>query len=382
MDAMDSAQIESMLGDFRRNVNIIQATGIGQLFGPAYFPSFLGKSLALMCGATGEQDGTLSRYLSAIPSETTLNERRLLYNFFLNFWDGKFDVLEVGPFLGGTSRAIALGMLHSGNREGSVKLFTYDKFRDYYQPEQLLTTLAPMFEAGILGDETRDVIRRSNRFKEVFDLLHCGHDYAELLEAHVGVLPSAPDEPEDPESTFALPDERTYSAVFVDGAKSWFGTKRFMTLALAHTRPGAYYIFQDYGAHTCFWIPVFLELMKEKFQLVAYIDHTYVYRQQAPVAAVEIDAVFPDSPLAFSAADFARIFRNLYATALETDNTYTLLNFQLQHAAALSYLGHKEAARDRIVDLLKTPHALQHRHWILNALRTPTYTPEGNVDLF
>ncbi|MBK7189217.1 MAG: hypothetical protein IPH86_11165 [bacterium] len=48
---MDSAQIESMLGDFRRNVNIIQATGIGQLFGPAHFPSFLGKSLALMCAA-------------------------------------------------------------------------------------------------------------------------------------------------------------------------------------------------------------------------------------------------------------------------------------------------------------------------------------------
>lgn len=379
---MDSAQIESMLGDFRRNVNTIQATGIGQLFGPAHFPSFLGKSLALMCGATGEQDGTLSRYLSAIPSETTLNERRLLYNFFLNFWDGQFDVLEIGPFLGGTSRAIALGMLHRGDRQGSVKLFTYDKFRDYYQPEQLLTTLAPMFEAGILGDESRDLIRRSNRFKEVFDLLHRGHDYAELLEAHVGALPSAPGEPEDPESTFALPAGRFYSAVFVDGAKSWFGTKRFMTLALAQTLPGAYYIFQDYGAHTCFWIPVFLEVMKAKFQLVAFVDHTYVYRQLAPVTAVEIDAAFPDSPLAFSVADFAGIFRNLYLTALESDNTYTLLNYQLQHAAALSYLGQKEAARDRIVDLLKTPHALQHRHWILNALRTPTYTPEGNIDLF
>jgi len=379
---MDKAQIEKILGEFRRNVNAIEATGISELIGAAHFPAFLGRSLSMMCGNTGEEDDLLTGYLSQFPTETTLNERKLLFSFFMSYWEGSRDVLEIGPFLGGTSRAIAMGMLHSPNRRGEPKLHTYDKFRDYYQPEQLLRTLAPMFEAGLLDDEIRDVIEQRNSFREVYESLHRGHDYSPLIEVHTGLLPSTPDEEVDPADLFSLPEDRAYSAVFVDGAKSWYGTKRFMTEALAHTGPGAYYIFQDYGAHTCFWIPVFLELTKEHFRLVANVDHTYVYQQRHEISAADVALVFPDSPYDFSLADYRQIFRNLYDTALAHDNTYTLLNYQLQHAAALSYIGHIEEARNRIVDLLKTPHALRYREWIQNALRVPTYRPDGNVNLF
>lgn len=378
---MDKTSIESILAEFRRNLNAIQAAGLSELIGPLY-PAFLGRSLSMMSGNTGAEDESLNVYLSQIPTETTLAERKLLFSFFLNYWEGSRDVLEVGPFLGGTSRAIAMGMLHSPNRQGGTRLYTYDRFRDYYRPEQLLATLAPMFEAGVLDDDVRAIISQSSSFREVYEVLHRGHDYSDLIEAHTGILPDDPDHDETGDDAFALPHDREYSAVFVDGAKSWFGTKRFMSLALGHTRPGSYYIFQDYGAHTCFWIPVFLELMKDHFRLVAYVDHTYVYQQVDLITPADIGAVFPDSPHDFTVADFQRIFRNLYDTALEHDNTYTLLNYQLQHAAALSYLGHLELARDRIIDLLKTPHALRHRQWILNSLRTPTYTPGGNVNLF
>ncbi len=379
---MDGAQIESNLSEFRRNVNIIQAGGIGQLFGDAHYPSFLGRSLAMMVGATAGDDETLTKYLSQFPTETTLGERKLLFNFFLNFWDGKENVLEVGPFLGGTSRAIAMGMLHSQNREEGKKLYTYDKFRDYYDTERLLKTLAPLFETGVLNDTAFKAIKESNSFKEVYELLHSNQDYSDLIVAQTGILPDAPEQNVDPEDAFVLPDDRRYSAVFVDGAKSWFGTKRFMALASDHTSPGSYYIFQDYGAYTCFWIPVFLELMKEKFKLVAYVDHTYVYQQLSEISAAEINQVFPDSPLDLTKADFRKIFQNLYQQALENDNTYTLMNYQLQHAAALGYLGHLDEARDKIIGLLTTPHALRYRGWIQQALNAPTYTPEGNVNLF
>jgi hypothetical protein len=379
---MDSARIESLLAEFRRNLNVAQATGVSQLFGPAHFPSLLGRSLAMMCGSSTELDQAISRYLSGIPSETTLGERRFLYNFFLDYWDGQKDVLEVGPFLGGTTRAIALGMLHHAGRHEAARLRTYDRFGDYYKPEQLSATLAPLFEAGVLGPEVQQLVRQSGRFREVFDCLHAGQDYGPLVEAHIGALPSVPGEPEDPATAFALPEDRAYSAVFVDGAKSWYGTKRFMALASSHTESGAYWLFQDYGAHTCYWVPVFLELFKARFQPVAHIDHTYAFRQVAPLSADEIGRGFPDRPQDLTAADFREIFRNLCLSALESDNTYLLLNYQLQHAAALATLGFKEEARDRIVDLLKTPHALKYRQWILRALSVPTYTPEGNVDLF
>jgi hypothetical protein len=379
---MDKNQIEQNLAEFRNNVNIMQAIGLSQLYGQPHYPNFLGRNLALMCGGTSAEDEHLTRYLSQFPTETTLGERKLLFNFFATFWDGSQDVLEVGPYLGGTSRAIAMGMLRNPSRGESVKLYTYDKFRDYYPPKRMLELLQPLFQAGVLNDAARAAIESANSFKEVYDLLHGGQEYSDLIVARTGILPDRPSQQLDAQEVFQLPGDRDYSAVFVDGAKSWYGTKEFMRQSSARTAPGAYYLFQDYGAHTCFWIPVYCELMKEFYSLVCYVDHTYVFQQTRPVTAADIESVYPDSPEDFTDRQVRRIFRNLYDFALEMDNTYTLLNFQLQHAAALAYRGQVEEARDRIVDLLKTPHALRYKAWIQNALQTPTYTPEGNVSLF
>jgi len=379
---MSNSQIEKNLNDFRFNINAIATMGMGQLFGQAHFPRFLGRSLAMMCGSNTKDDETMNRYLSLLPSETTLGERKLLFNFFLNFWDGQKDVLEVGPFLGGTSRAIAMGMRRNPKRQENRKLYTYDKFREYYKPNQLLETLAPMFQAGVLDDTARQAVMQSSSFKEVYEMLHAGQDYSDLVVAQTGILPDAPDQEISPEDIFHLPEDRPYSAVFVDGAKSWYGTKEFMRQSHSHTEPGAYFLFQDYGAYTCFWIPVYLELMKDHYQLMAFVDHTYVYQQTKPVTAEDIAANFPDSPHDFSVQDFQTIFRNLYEQALEMDNTYTLLNYQLQHAAALAYLGQIDEARNRIAELLKSPFAIRYRGWIWNALQVPTYTPEGNVALY
>ncbi len=379
---MSSSQVEKNLSEFRRNVMVMEASGLSPLFGDAHFPSFLGRTLAMMTGQTADEDARLSAFLSEFPTETTLGERKLLYNFFQNFWEGTRDVLEVGPFLGGTSRAIALGMLNSPNRQGDVKLYTYDRFRDYYAPQRLLESLAPLFQAGKLDPGVKEAILGRSSFLEVFQMLHGTHEYGRLIQAATGILPDYRDQALDPEELFTLPADRDYSAVFVDGAKSWYGTKDFMVKASRHTAKGAYYLFQDYGAHTCYWVPVYLELMKDHYRLVAHVDHTYVYQQMGDVTPALIQEVFPDTPQEIGVAGFRRIFRDLLAGAMTRDNTYTLLNYQLQHAAALATLGELDQARDRIVDLLKSPHALTHKHWILNALRVPTYTPEGDINLY
>jgi len=379
---MQVSQIESYLKDFRQNVNIIQNSGIAPIFGDAHFPSFLGRSLSVMVGVTSSDDETLTRYLNQFPTETTMGERKLLFNFFINFWDGQNDVLEVGPFLGGTSRAIAMGMLHNPNRMDGKKLYTYDKFRDYYRVDQLLEALDPLFKSGVLNDAALKAIKEGNSFKEVYELIHSNQEYTDLIVAQTGILPDNPEQTVDPLDVFSLPEDRRYSAVFVDGAKSWYGTQQFMAQALERTSSGCYYIFQDYGAYTCFWIPVFLELMKDHFKLVANVDHTYVFKQMNDLKAADVAAVFPNSPLDFSRADYREIFQNLYRQAIENDNTYTLMNYQLQHAAALSYIGYKDEARDKIIDLLKTPHALKYKSWILRSLQSPTYTPEGQIIVF
>ena len=68
--------------------------------------------------------------IDKIPTQTTRREREFLFNFFANQWSGTGDVVEVGPFLGGTTRMIALGMI-SNPRFGNDSLHTFDKFDGY-----------------------------------------------------------------------------------------------------------------------------------------------------------------------------------------------------------------------------------------------------------
>ena len=115
---------------------------------------------------------------------------------------------------------------------------------------------------------------------------------------------------------------------------------------------------------------------------MAYIDQTYTFVQTSQIPLQLIDERFPDSPSGFSKTDYDLIFKELMVFALETNDTYSLMNLELQHAAAIAYQGELNEARTKIVNLLNSPFALKHRSWILRALETPTYTPQGNIKLF
>ena len=46
------------------------------------------------------EDFSQEGFLSEIPSETSIGERKFLYNFFKRDWNGVSNVVEIGPFLG------------------------------------------------------------------------------------------------------------------------------------------------------------------------------------------------------------------------------------------------------------------------------------------
>lgn len=90
----------------------------------------------------------LAEFLSEIPSETSIAERQLLFNLFAQRWDGHGAVVEIGPFLGGTTRAIASGMGHNLARSETALLHTFDRFDAYYSAEQLRQTIEPLVKNG------------------------------------------------------------------------------------------------------------------------------------------------------------------------------------------------------------------------------------------
>lgn len=380
---MEHNRIVEYINEFKEYVNVLENTQISSLYGEDIFPALMGKVFSLSVGNTIEEENELMEKFTEIHTETMINERRFLYNFFKNFWNGSDNVLEVGPFLGGSTRAMAMGMLDNKNRQPSSKLITYDKFSNYYNADNLLKNLQPMFAKGILDDEVKKRIIESTSFLEVFELIHKQNDYYKLIKPVVGKLPDSKDMVDhSQDGFFKLHNDLNYSVVFVDGAKSWYGMKYFMQETIKRTNLNSYFIFQDYGAHTCFWVPLFIEIFREHFKLICYVDHTYTFKLISPLDSQKIEHGFPDSPLGFSREDYDKIYKNMKKWAVDTNNHYTMMNYELQHGAALAYIGYLSEARKKIVKMLDTPFASKYKGWILNSLRVPTYTPEGNINLF
>ena len=357
--------------------SIVSELGIvSGLMGNDVFPRLLGRLLSFRVNNPTHAD-----QLNEIPSETSESERRFLYNFFANIWLGQGHVLEIGPFLGGSTRAIAMGMLSNPKRQPHCKLYTFDKFADYYGSENLLLLLDPLFKRGVLKEEMRETIRRSTNFKRIFNMIHENQEYFPFLMVKEEVLPDTVNQTSTLENLLTLDPGLKFDAVFVDACKSWYGTKYFMLALSKCTEAGAYFIFQDYGWYTCFWIPVFVGLMKEYFQLVAYVDHTYTFQLRRPLDINELYHRFPDIPDALGKLIFDPLFSQLLCEAMERNDTYALLSYSLQHVAALTYIGEIEEAKAKIMMIASRPEFKRFRKMIANAGKSPTYSPQGNIYL-
>lgn len=340
----------------------------------------LGRVLGTM--AIGLEPDYQDRYamLNEIPSEAAESERRFLYNFFKFVWDGKGDVLEIGPLYGGTSRPIAMGMLENQNYDGG-KFYTYDRFLGHRQGEELIDFLKPLFAKGILQEDKKERIKSLTMWKEVFELIHNQYEYSKIISVAEGALPVLPHEVHEIENIFKVEPAARFGAVFIDGCKSWYGTKYFMREIADNVPAGSYFMFQDYGTFTCFWLPAFVGLFTEHFRLISYIHHTYSFELIKPFTVEMVDRYFPDTPFELGRSNLDTIFGELLKGAFALSDSYLLLNYQLQHAGAIAYLGNKDEAQDKIIKLLYRPEFTQYRGWILASLNTPTYTPEGQISL-
>jgi hypothetical protein len=314
--------------------------------------------------------------LDVIPSETSAAERRFLYRFFAHAWPGAGDVVEVGPFLGGTTRAIALGMLANPALEADVRLHTYDRFAEYYYGAELRAYVEPLVTAGVIDRTTVNAIGAEASFEgagfyELFERIHRGTSYEHLLVVRGDPLPDAPEELAGGDQRFHLPDDRPLSAFFVDGCKSWYATKYFLREAVTRAAPGAFFLYQDYGWYTDFWIPAAMYLARDSFALVAHVDQTYAFQLTAnPASAAD---VIPDSAEDVGAPALGAAFDALVEDASSRGDARAVVVHGIQGAAALAYVGAKDEARRRLRALARAHGRGPHREAIAAAQRNPTH---------
>ena len=308
----------------------------------------------------------LEKFFNEIPSETSINERLFLYAFSKEIAsDG--NIIELGPFLGGTTRAIAKGIEDSQSRKKN--LITIDMFSNYYSLND--------FTQFKLDIGKKFVKNNDVEFIEIFNAFHKNHSYNKYIKTISAKIPDSPSEKFD----YGLFKDLKISAVFIDGCKSWYSTRSFCSELLDLSKPGTYFLFQDYGRFTCFWIPYFTALMEDFFELVHVVDSTYVFKLIKNISKQDVLEIFKESPKSMD----SNVMKNAFEKMLEIANGLNKkekVTVYIHKAAYHAYINEKEKSKEILVNLLKDkllPNYLKNR--VNSALISPTYTPDSKIYL-
>jgi SAM-dependent methyltransferase len=316
------------------------------------------------------------KFLSQIPSETSLGERKYLFNYFANQWDGRGTIVEIGPFLGGTTRAIAAGMAANPRRQDGAVLHTFDRFDDYYSAEKLRETVEPMVRGGVFtAGQANDLCREAN-FERLFNAIHSPHDYGRLVHLHNSPLPDRPEEIDGSTSLGCLAGETELGALFIDGCKSWASTQYAMKFLLPRLRVGAPVIFQDFGWYTCFWVSAVIHALREFLVPVAHADSTYTFHLTRPITENDVTKRFASSPVEMGETFFAKATDALLERSRRELDLRAELIAKLHHVAALMTIGNRGAALD-ILKALDVKRYAAFADMIRGCLKSPTYLPGG-----
>lgn len=323
----------------------------------------------------------LNRFLSQIPSETSLAERVLLYELFKNSWDGEGKVVEIGPFLGGTTRAIAWGMQHNTNRQAVAAFYTFDRFSDYHTPETLRKMLEPMVQSKVFKAEEADSLCATGSFLALFKAIHEPHEYYQLMEIHDSPMPDLTDEVASSKALDCLAETKDLGAVFIDGCKSWASTYYAMKFLLPRTRLHAPVIFQDFGWYTCFWISSFVYALRDVLTYEKHADSTYVFRLTKAVSEAGIAKRFKPTPEAMGGVFFQQADDYLFTQCQARNDSRGALIARLHHIAALATT-HRLDAAAKILKSINPYEYQAHVNLIQGCLKSPTYRPGGEPILW
>jgi hypothetical protein len=349
----------------------------GGLLGPDVSPRLLG----LLCSQPFDEQ--LEARVNQLPSAASANERRFLLRFAGRLWDGDGDVFENGPLLGGTTRGLALGMLANPRRREGALLQTHDWFSSRVPLDLPPNVWEHLVAHGLITQDHVAEMERSGSFQALYDHLHSGQDYSPLVRSHEAYLPGhRGDVPAHGEAVYRAPEGREFSLVFVDGCKSWYGTKHWLVETCQAIRPGSHVVFQDYGWYTCFWLPALHAVLEDHFRLVAYVDDTYAFQLVNALDPATVEERFPDTPAEFGRDAFDDTFLKLGIDAGVRSDVHAMVSLTIQHAGALAYIGLLDEAREHIAGMLGRPEFFPFRaRFIAPALESPTYTPDGPIRL-
>lgn len=218
-------------------------------------------------------------YPEYIPTMISREERQYLWWLAATVWKDVGHILEMGPWLGGSTACLAEGVC--ARREAPRhRLFTIDNFVwRRFMSDRADLTLEP-------GESFEHVFRGNVA------------SYGRLIETQRAWLPDEIVEgdrwAEDVRGDGTRGDLFRWRAgpveiAFVDGAKSWAGLAHFLREVAPSLTARSLLVLQDYKYWGSYWVPMTCELLSDEVELVHVLpENTVTFRVTTPLAIEQI----------------------------------------------------------------------------------------------
>ncbi len=279
-------------------------------------------------------------YPRAVPTMLAEEEKRYLY-WLGRAWDGNGLVVEIGPWLGGSTVCLAAGMRASSKNAGG-RLHTVDNFlwRDF------MIARAPL------------LLQNGESFQPHFQ--KNVEKYRDIVVAHQRALPDdsiARDaerdakrftEDESVPQFDGIPGDEPISILFIDGAKSWRGMRHLLRVLSPRLQPGkSLLVCQDFKHWSTYWVPMMMARLEGLVEPVHnVIDGTTVaFRLRHPIPTTTLDTL-EDSVVHIPVLDGLDLIGHAAEWVAADGDALGAANVTLASVRFLSNLGkNNEAAR-------------------------------------
>ena len=286
-------------------------------------------------------------YPSHVPTMISEEERRYLYWLGNEVWSGEGCVVEIGPWLGGSTVCLAAGMHGSGHSSRSM-LQVYDNFiwRDFMSIRASLPLSA------------------GESFHSYF--LEYTKDYSDIVDSHIRALPDETID-EDIEAgakrfsefnavqLFDGQMERPVEILFIDGAKSWLGICHLIRTLSDRFIPGkTVLVCQDFKYWGTYWVPLLLMLIREYVEPIHNALHstTTSFLLTAKIPANLLNS-WPDHVADLPRKSTLRRIDDAAKLLSGSGDLAGALNVQLAKVSFLSHHGDDELAIQTFLELEK-----------------------------
>ncbi len=231
---------------------------------------------------TGAWSQTDFEYPMSVPTMISKSEKQYLFWLAEKVWQGRGIIIEIGPWLGGSTICLAAGMKASGNQIANT-LVVLDNFiwRDFMSSRANLPIKT--------GDSFESFFRKNLS------------EYSEMLNVHRRALP---DEKVDNDYSvlsgrfqdhenvpifdgLSAGDDKcaAIEILFIDGAKSWRGIKHLLVTLSDQLLPNCLIVCQDFKYWGAYWVPLMISQIQDHLEPVHnVVDATTVtFRLTSPI---------------------------------------------------------------------------------------------------